>query len=159
LVGLGEDAARAALRSALRAPARPATPPLYPGGRAGSPTPPFPGSLPAAWTVPPRNRLFTGRTDIITRIDPALNAHDKAARHGMPGVGKTQTAIEYAHKRCGIYQAVVWVVAETADSLNSALLGMARSLSLPGLEELSREDILERARLWLQNNTGWLLLV
>ena len=65
--------------------------------------PRFPGALPEVWNVPPRNPNFTGRAAELGRLcaglagQPAVTVH---ALHGMGGMGKTQTAIEYAYRVC-----------------------------------------------------------
>ena len=58
---------------------------------------------PAIWNVPhPRNPNFTGREDLLTALHDAL--HQEGASiltqtlHGLGGVGKTQTALEYAYR-------------------------------------------------------------
>jgi hypothetical protein len=74
-----------------------------------------------AWgNVPTRNLSFTGRAEQLTAIRRALTAEDGPAiqaLHGMGGVGKTQLAIEYAHRHAVDYNITWWV-----DSDNPALL-------------------------------------
>ncbi len=48
--------------------------------------------------VPIRNLLFTGREDILAKIEQALRTQGRAALSGLGGVGKTQTATEYAYR-------------------------------------------------------------
>src|SRR5215469_10711517 len=68
----------------------------------------------ALWNVPyRRNPFFTGREDIFTHLRDVLSAEDQPvaltqthAISGLGGIGKTQTAIEYAYRYRDNYQAV-----------------------------------------------------
>lgn len=65
------------------------------------------------WNVPyPRAQYFTGRDDVIEQLHKALNAEGSAALgqaiHGLGGIGKTQTAVEYCDRYREEYQAVLW---------------------------------------------------
>jgi hypothetical protein len=74
-----------------------------------------------AWgNVPARNRAFTGREEQLAHVRDALTSGNRAAvqaLHGMGGVGKTQLAIEYAHRHGRDYDIVWWL-----DSENTTLL-------------------------------------
>src|SRR5262249_46857201 len=69
---------------------------------------------PVVWNVPyPRNPNFTGRQSILEQLEDALVSGMPAARSqaiaGLGGVGKTQTAVEYAYRHRDRYRAVLWV--------------------------------------------------
>jgi hypothetical protein len=49
--------------------------------------------------LPERNPLFIGREQVLAQLKEALAAQGQAALSGLGGVGKTQTAVEYAHRR------------------------------------------------------------
>src|SRR5262249_49450547 len=78
------------------------------------------------WNVPyRRNLFFTGREDLLEHLHAALHAEKAAAFRqplalsGLGGVGKTQTAIEYAYRYAHEYQTVVWVRADSPEVLTS----------------------------------------
>jgi hypothetical protein len=47
--------------------------------------------------LPDRNPFFTGREQVLIQLQEALAIQGRAALSGLGGVGKTQTAVEYAH--------------------------------------------------------------
>jgi hypothetical protein len=65
-------------------------------------------------------RGFTGRTDLLAEVEAALRSGEPAvvqAVTGIGGIGKTTTAIEYAHRHRIEFGIAWWVPAE-----NPALL-------------------------------------
>jgi hypothetical protein len=66
------------------------------------PAPRFPGLVPEIWNIPLRNPHFTGRNKEITRVYTYLNDEKTTiltqAIVGLGGIGKTQLALEYAHR-------------------------------------------------------------
>jgi len=72
-------------------------------------------TLPRAWNIPARNPAFTGRDDLLEEVRERLHVGHAAvvqALYGMGGVGKTQLAVEYAHRFAGGYDLTWWIDAE-----------------------------------------------
>jgi tetratricopeptide (TPR) repeat protein len=111
-----------------------------------------------------RNPLFTGREDILKRLRTALKEGKTTALtqsqaiSGLGGIGKTQTAVEYAYRYQDDYQAILWVKAESSDSLISDFVSIAILLDLPVKQEQEQRLIVEAVKRWFQDNTGWLLI-
>src|SRR5207244_1225238 len=91
--------------------------------------PRFPGTFPAVWNVPyQRNPFFTGRDDILHHLhdtftlNKAIALTQPQAISGLGGIGKTQTAIEYAYRYRSDYEAVLWVMADSRETLISDLV-------------------------------------
>ncbi len=169
LVDLDEVRAREILLAGVRQErGKPKTAPGFPGG--GKHTIPeprrFPGNLPPVWNVPyRRNPYFTGREDILKRLSDALRTGNTAALtqpqaiSGLGGIGKTQSAVEYAYRYANDYQAVLWVTAATRDTFISSYLDVARLLNLPEKDEQDQTITLQAVKRWLEQHDGWLLLV
>ncbi|MFJ8201054.1 FxSxx-COOH system tetratricopeptide repeat protein [Streptomyces sp. NPDC096152] len=130
LHGLDEQAAISALRDALDGPTGPLTAPQFPGAAAAPasgedapgrrPRLPSGTGVPAVWNAPGRNPHFTGREAMMTRVREGLLGGRQAvvrALHGLGGIGKTQLALEYAHRFASQYDIVWWIDAEQADQI------------------------------------------
>ena len=90
--------------------------------------------------VPPRNKNFTGREDILGQLrDPsaskvtAVVPSDPLPRalQGLGGVGKTAVAIEYVHRYQADYELIWWIAADQMPLVKASLAGMAERLGLP----------------------------
>ena len=85
------------------------------------------------WTIPARVRDFTGRTALLTELDASLSASGTTVIHavtGIGGVGKTTTAIEYAHRHASEFDVAWWVPAEDAALVPERLAELAHALDL-----------------------------
>jgi tetratricopeptide (TPR) repeat protein len=164
LVDTDEDTAKQRLLDGVgEAGARPTTAP-FPGTAAGTPkrAKRFPGQGPAISNLPARNRHFSGRGELLEKLNASLQAESAAAVvptgavHGLGGVGKTQLALEYAHRFSSDYNIAWWVPAEQPTSAAAALASLAGRL---GVEELADQGGMV-ARLFdgLRSRDRWLLV-
>jgi hypothetical protein len=118
------------------------------------------GSVLRVWSVPAHNPGFAGRDDLLAAVRDQLLAGDRAvvqALHGMGGVGKTQLAIEYAHRFADSYDVAWWVNAEQAGLIGDqfAALGMALGCIQRGAgSEIVRTAVLAD----LHQRVRWLLV-
>jgi Bacterial transcriptional activator domain/Tetratricopeptide repeat/NB-ARC domain len=123
--------------------------------------PRLPGTLPAVWNVGPRNPGFVGRNAMLRQLQERLRSGGTAvmqALHGMGGVGKTQLAIEYAHRYAGAYDVVWWVNAEETDLIGEQYTALAAELGLipPQVDTASAVGAL---RAYFRRHSRWLLLL
>ena len=110
----------------------------------------------------PRNPLFIGREQLLIDLEAAFQNGQMAAISqpqaitGLGGVGKTQLALEYAYRHRGDYQAMLWTLADTRESLTSSYLTIARRLNLEGQ---GSDRVIIAVKQWLQHRSGWLLIL
>ncbi|MEU4442122.1 FxSxx-COOH system tetratricopeptide repeat protein [Actinosynnema sp. NPDC050801] len=126
---------------------------LYQAGRdiiVHSPPLPVPAA-PLIWNLPPRNPNFTGREEVLTRIRDGLSKSVVSVHslHGLGGVGKSQTAIEYAYRHRADYRWAFWIPAEQPEVIPAHFERLRAALGLPATADL---------RSVLGNEPGWLLI-
>jgi tetratricopeptide (TPR) repeat protein len=113
----------------------------------------------------PRNPQFTGREDVLTQLETALLEGNAAALtqpqaiRGLGGIGKTQTAVEYAYRHRNAYSAVFWVKAELREELMTGFGEIAKVLQLPQQDEPDQSLIIAAVKEWFKTHERWLLIV
>jgi tetratricopeptide (TPR) repeat protein len=110
------------------------------------------------WNVPPRNFTFSGREDVLRIVEEQLDGTGRVMVSGLGGVGKTQLAIEVARRVRDRYSAVLWVSADTPESLRSGYEALASVLELASAGD-DREQAGAAVTEWLAENDGWLLII
>ncbi|MEV6024359.1 FxSxx-COOH system tetratricopeptide repeat protein [Streptomyces sp. NPDC052036] len=172
LHGLDEQAAVAALLTAVDGPSAPTVKPGFPGAPAPAPAAPADSDgrrprlpsgagLPRVWNVPDRNPHFTGRQAQLAQVrDGLLNGRRTVvqALQGLGGIGKSQLALEYAHRFTSQYDTVWWIDAERADQLLVRYTELATRLGIAkpdaGAEHNAR-TLLEH----LRTHDRWLIIL
>jgi DNA-binding SARP family transcriptional activator/tetratricopeptide (TPR) repeat protein len=110
--------------------------------------------------LPPRNRSFVGREDVLTEVSGALDDDTRRPRAvalvGLPGVGKTELALELAHRRRRPGRVAWWITAEDPAGTATGLADLAAALGIVAFER--GEDT--HAALWaeLDRAPGWVLV-
>lgn len=128
----------------------------------------YPSDPPPVWgEVPRRNNRFTGRDELLNRVQQSLDdsrpGSAVCALVGMAGIGKTQIAAEYAHRFSPDYDVVWWVNSDQRGTRRDRLGELApvlglRSGSEPGERIRAVRDALRRGEphgRWLVIFDGW----
>ncbi|HVB24558.1 MAG TPA: FxSxx-COOH system tetratricopeptide repeat protein [Ktedonobacteraceae bacterium] len=121
----------------------------------------------AIWSVPyRRNPFFTGREGELQHLYDALHGTSSGkagfpqALSGLGGIGKSQTAVEYAFRHRSEYRAVLWARAETYETLLADYATIAQMLDLSEQREQQTPEWQREAVLhWLETQSDWLLVL
>lgn len=163
IFGISEEQALEVVLEAVEGPRRPGRKPVFPGrgtrralSRQGELAPRLPNRFPPVWNIPARNLRFTGRDQLLKEVRDQLRAGEKTvvqALQGMGGVGKTQVAIEYAHRFAKTYDLAWWIAAEQPALIGDQFAALADELDCAetggGTKRVLRE---------LRQRNGWLLV-
>ncbi len=120
------------------------------------------------WSIPiAHNPFFTGREDLLELLHERLSMAKTAALtqsqaqslFGLGGIGKTQTAAEYAFRYGDEYANVFWIRAAKRETLVADFVTLAQLLKLPEKDGQDQRRIVAAVKLWLAAHEGWLLIM
>ena len=126
------------------------------------------------WNIPyRRNPFFTGRESILQTLHSRFQEEKESATAstywiqpqaicGLGGIGKTQTAIEYAYRYSTDYQAILWARADSYETLCADYAMLVHQLHLREADEQNQknqQDLIEAVKRWLSAHTHWLLIL
>ncbi|KAF5621060.1 eukaryotic translation initiation factor 3 [Fusarium tjaetaba] len=134
-----------------------------------------------------RNRNFVGREDALRQVESLLIQSSNRGQmkllvlYGTGGMGKTQIALEYAHRTRRKYSSIFWIDGARNDTAAESVLSSLRSIKrhyiARGLQENPRFHLVEQAltdmtandqsslqqtfRNWLSydENCSWLVVI
>lgn len=129
------------------------------------------------WMVPyPRNPHFTGREELLDQLtrqfSPPESDHATLRSialtqtqiiKGLGGIGKTQTAIEYAYRARaqGRFTHTLWISAASEETITTSILTLAALLpDVATQDERDQQKLLQTVKQWLEQcKDSWLLIV
>lgn len=121
---------------------------------------------PQIWgAVPLRNPDFVGREELLEQLRiRLLEPSDKAtavlpeALHGMGGVGKSQTVVEYIYRHASEYDIVWWIPSEHPTTVRSSFVDLAKRLGIKASSaDTAVPAVLETLRSGVKNRR-WILV-
>src|SRR5260370_22039668 len=117
------------------------------------------------WNLPyTRNPLFTGRDKLLQQLHTNLTGNKAAVLtqaqgiSGLGGIGKTQTAVEYAYRHRDDDRYILWMNAATRDTIITSFLDLATLLKHPERQEPDQNLMIAAVKHWFTAHDGWLAM-
>ncbi|KAK5088845.1 hypothetical protein LTR05_003067 [Lithohypha guttulata] len=103
---------------------------------------------------------FSGRDDALDQIANTLSPNNTTqdlrtfSLYGMGGVGKTQIALQYAKQSKTVFDATIWIAAETAYSISQSARNACQMLNLISTESELKDisGAVTKLRSWLRDS-------
>ncbi|KIM89575.1 hypothetical protein PILCRDRAFT_1920 [Piloderma croceum F 1598] len=109
---------------------------------------------------------FTGRKKELNYIKSVLstvhgNAPNRCVVHGIPGIGKTQLALQYAELSYyrQQYSFIFWISGATVEKLNQGLAKVLTIVDHPDRDHPEQSTRLASVRHWFEQSNAWLLVL
>ena len=109
--------------------------------------------------LPTRNTVFTGRESLLESVAAALDAGQSVALCGLPGVGKTEVALEYAHQYAASHRIRLWANAVSEEVLTREFQTLAGQLGLNLAPSPDLASVTSAVRQRLASEKDWLLIL
>jgi tetratricopeptide (TPR) repeat protein len=168
LTNLAPDEATSRLLEGVQpGPVEPTEAPAFPGQFRPGPSegPRYPGRIPEVSNLPARNVAFAGRDLLLDQLRQRLRQQGSAvltaqALYGLGGVGKTQLALEYAHRYQADYDLIWWIMAEAPGAISAGLaeLGVRLGLVQDTRQVADQEQLATAVLKELRRRERWLLV-
>ncbi|MEU7618291.1 FxSxx-COOH system tetratricopeptide repeat protein [Micromonospora rifamycinica] len=112
------------------------------------------------WNLRPRDPNFAGRGSELAELRTRLSSGGAAgvqAVHGLGGVGKTQLALEYAHRHRADYDVVWWISAEQSGAIGEQFSTLGTAL---GVLDAQVDSVIAQSKVkeYLRRRDRWLLI-
>ncbi|MFI6128479.1 tetratricopeptide repeat protein [Micromonospora sp. NPDC051141] len=110
----------------------------------------------------PPTRLFLGRDEDLARLEEVMAAGRgvvSQAVHGLGGVGKTELALQYANRQRDQFEVRWWVTADSPAAIQDGLAELTALVNPELTLTAGHQDAAGWAVAWLQNRSGWLLVL
>lgn len=108
------------------------------------------------------SRFFTGRAPVVAKCRELLESKGRVALFGLGGMGKTQTALAYAHeygRKQKAYRFVFWANADSDITLTADYIRIAGHLNLPEKANRDQTVVIAAVKDWFEKHDQWLLVV
>jgi len=107
-----------------------------------------------------------GRNFFLEVLYGKFRVPNSASRHygrialfGMGGIGKTQTALEFAYRSQASYSRIYWISGATQESMLDGYKMIANRAKVPLAPDSKPIAVAEQILLWLKKTPNWLLII
>ncbi|MGW0065519.1 tetratricopeptide repeat protein [Streptosporangium sandarakinum] len=109
--------------------------------------------------------VFVGRAEQLEHLEAALRSGPGVITQavvGLGGIGKSELALQYAHRHRDAYRLVWWIAADTPERIRAGLAGLCRALcagvASGSAAQAPAEEAEAWALAWLAAHDDWLVI-